>query len=72
MRSSMLQFAASLLASGLVPLLAACTPSAANKSGDPPAVCTKAGDPCTFSPGKLGVCTEGTGGGATLVCQSLH
>ena len=40
------------------------------KSGEPPATCSKAGDPCTFSPGKLGLCIEAVD--STLVCQSQH
>ncbi len=52
--------------------LLACTPSASTKTGDPPSACTKAGDTCTFSPGKLGVCTQSSDGTAALVCQSLH
>ncbi len=42
------------------------------KSTDPPAACAKAGDPCTFSPGKLGLCIEPIGGKAAPVCQSQH
>jgi hypothetical protein len=44
------------------------------KSVEPPATCSKAGDSCTFSPGKLGLCIESTGGNGSgsLVCQSQH
>jgi hypothetical protein len=40
------------------------------KSGEPPATCAKAGDPCTFSPGKLGMCITSVDGAP--VCQSQH
>jgi hypothetical protein len=52
--------------------MAGCTPSATTKTGDPPATCTREGDSCTFSPGKLGVCTAPGDGRTSLVCQSLH
>jgi hypothetical protein len=39
---------------------------------DPPATCNKAGEPCMFSPGKLGLCVESANGGQTLICQSQH
>ena len=39
---------------------------------EPPATCAKVGDPCTFSPGKLGLCVESTGDGTRLICQSQH
>jgi hypothetical protein len=42
------------------------------KSIEPPATCMKAGDSCTFSPGKLGTCVEAAGGNTSLVCQSQH
>ena len=42
------------------------------KSIEPPAMCVKAGDSCTFSPGKLGTCVETAGGNTSLVCQSQH
>ena len=42
------------------------------KSIEPPATCAKAGDSCTFSPGKLGTCVEPSGGNTSLVCQSQH
>jgi hypothetical protein len=44
------------------------------KSAEPPATCAKAGDSCTFSPGKLGLCIESTGGNGSgsLICQSQH
>jgi hypothetical protein len=46
-------------------------PSGRAKESEPPATCTKAGDACTFSPGKLGVCVDSVDG-SRLVCQSLH
>jgi hypothetical protein len=52
-------------------LLAGC-PSEASKTREPPAICTKAGDPCTVSPGKLGLCVEPGDGRTSLACQSLH
>jgi hypothetical protein len=51
--------------------LAGCVPDKATVA-DPPAACTKVGDPCTFSPGKLGLCVESASGGPTLICQSQH
>lgn len=39
---------------------------------EPPKACAKAGDTCTFSPGKLGLCVEPSNGGPTLICQSQH
>jgi hypothetical protein len=56
----------------LIGLMIACTPSATTKTGDPPATCAREGDSCTFSPGKLGVCTAPGDGRTSLVCQSLH
>jgi len=51
--------------------LAACV-SDKTTVAEPPATCAKVGDPCTFSPGKLGLCVESTDGSARLVCQSQH
>ena len=42
------------------------------KVGEPPAICTKVGDICTFSPGKLGLCVESTADSTKLICQSQH
>jgi hypothetical protein len=39
---------------------------------EPPATCTKVGDSCTFSPGKLGLCVESANDSSVLVCQSQH
>jgi hypothetical protein len=39
---------------------------------EPPAACAKAGDICTFSPGKLGLCVVPSNGGPALICQSQH
>ena len=61
-----------VLVGGAMLAWVACTPSSATKAGDPPAECAKAGDRCTFSPGKLGVCAESANGGPSLACQSLH
>ena len=41
------------------------------KSADPPAVCVKAGETCTFAPGKLGLCIVPVNGGPPI-CQSQH
>lgn len=41
------------------------------KGTEPPATCARAGDPCTFSPGKLGLCIEPVSG-KTPICQSQH
>jgi hypothetical protein len=43
-------------------------------SSDPPTTCTKLGVPCTFAPGKLGMCVEveQTSGASAFVCQSQH
>jgi hypothetical protein len=50
--------------------LAGC-PAGTTKSAEPPATCAKAGDICTFSPGKLGLCVESSDATA-LLCQSQH
>lgn len=58
----------------LVSSLCGCPPSSGEPkgtSGDPPPTCTKVGDPCTFAPGKLGLCVENAAGDAVL-CQSQH
>jgi hypothetical protein len=47
-------------------------PAAIATSREPPASCAKAGDTCTFSPGKLGVCVQPDDSRPSLVCQSLH
>jgi hypothetical protein len=39
---------------------------------EPPATCAKVGDPCTFSPGKLGLCVESASDSTKLICQSQH
>jgi hypothetical protein len=52
-------------------MLAACVSQGATVA-EPPANCTKLGDTCTFSPGKLGLCVESTNDSAKLVCQSQH
>ena len=39
---------------------------------EPPTVCTKVGDPCTFSPGKLGLCVASVSDSSKLICQSQH
>ncbi|MDP9149283.1 MAG: hypothetical protein M3O36_04985 [Myxococcota bacterium] len=53
-------------------LLAGCLSDkhgAAN--GEPPSTCAKAGDSCTFAPGKLGLCVVAVDG-TSLLCQSQH
>jgi hypothetical protein len=57
-------------ASSVLASLAGCVSSNATV-GEPPSTCAKAGDTCTFSPGKLGLCVEPTHGGP-LLCQSQH
>lgn len=58
--------------------LAACPPASGGAEGSPqkPAsACTKEGQNCEFSPGKIGLCSSSGGeceGGACLVCVSLH
>jgi hypothetical protein len=39
---------------------------------EPPATCAKVGDPCTFSPGKLGLCVASATDATKLICQSQH
>ena len=58
--------------------LSACTPppSASSSAADAAAagVCTREGDQCQFSPGKIGLCTAKPGcqGDGCLSCMSLH
>ncbi len=52
-------------------LIGACLSGNAT-SVDPPATCAKAGNACTFAPGKLGLCVESVGAGPALICQSQH
>jgi hypothetical protein len=44
------------------------------ENGDSRKLCQKFGDPCQFSPGKLGTCIEkqGCAGPGCLFCQSSH
>ena len=51
--------------------LAACVSEKATVA-EPPATCTRVGDSCTFSPGKLGLCVESANDSSVLVCQSQH
>jgi hypothetical protein len=51
--------------------LPSCISSKAT-TAEPPATCAKAGDICTLSPGKLGLCVESTDDSARLICQSQH
>ncbi|HEY4011924.1 MAG TPA: hypothetical protein VGM06_01190 [Polyangiaceae bacterium] len=51
-------------------LLLGC-PSGRATGREPPATCDKAGDTCTFSPGKLGLCVESVEGDR-VVCRSQH
>jgi hypothetical protein len=53
-------------------LIVGCPPSDKTRLTEPAATCAKAGDTCTFSPGKLGVCVQPVESSASLVCQSLH
>lgn len=57
----------------LLVLLAGCGGGAAG-DGAPSATCARAGDRCTFAPGKLGLCVESSveGGTPRVVCQSQH
>ena len=59
-----------LIATALL-TLAGCVSSKATVA-DPAATCARAGDPCTFSPGKLGLCVESTDDSGKLICQSQH
>jgi hypothetical protein len=58
--------------------LAACPPASTSNEGSPqkPAsACTKEGQNCEFSPGKIGLCIAKAGGcdgGLCLSCMSLH
>jgi hypothetical protein len=64
---------APVLLFALVLVAAACPPHSENKSsGLPP--CSKFGDTCEFSPGKLGSCVmkDGCTGDACFTCQSQH
>jgi hypothetical protein len=63
----------SLLGIGLLLLLSGCPSRAPSQgSGLPP--CTKFGDNCEFSPGKLGSCVvrDGCTEGNCFTCQSQH
>jgi hypothetical protein len=51
--------------------LAGCVSEKATVA-EPPATCTKVGAPCTFSPGKLGLCVESASDSTAVVCQSQH
>lgn len=56
--------------------LAGCPPSEVKKREEPPSVCTRFGQNCEVSPGKLGTCvvrddcTDAPP--ACFVCQSQH
>jgi hypothetical protein len=58
--------------------LVACPPASSSSEGSPqkPAsVCTKEGQNCEYSPGKIGLCTakvEGCDGAGCFSCMSLH
>ncbi len=54
-------------------LLTAC-PNKTERKGPEPQRCERFGQPCEFSPGKLGSCVERTGctGPNCLICQSQH
>jgi hypothetical protein len=64
-------FLASFVSATAAVSLAGCV-SAKGTVTEPPAVCTKVGDPCTFSPGKLGLCIESATDSTKLICQSQH
>jgi hypothetical protein len=63
---------ASLLFAPVAMLLAGCPSGGNATSADPPATCAKAGNACTFAPGKLGLCVESAGGNPAFICQSQH
>ena len=69
-RSHLFAALATLVALATAAAITGC-PASATKSAEPPATCAKAGDICTFSPGKLGLCVESSDG-ASLLCQSQH
>jgi hypothetical protein len=55
--------------------LLACPPSGEKKAtGAPSTACAKIGDPCEFSPGKLGSCVQKDECATPpcFVCQSQH
>jgi hypothetical protein len=58
--------------------LTACPPAGGSAEGSaqrPAATCTKEGDNCEYSAGKIGLCTaklDGCEGGPCLSCVSLH
>jgi len=58
--------------------LAACPPASSSTEGSlqkPAGACTKEGQNCEYSPGKIGLCTskgDGCDGGPCLSCMSLH
>jgi hypothetical protein len=66
-----LRESAFILVAAAFPALAGCVAGKATV-GDPAATCTRVGDPCTFSPGKLGLCVESTNDSGKLICQSQH
>ncbi|HMJ11578.1 MAG TPA: hypothetical protein VK524_09215 [Polyangiaceae bacterium] len=61
------------VAVGFALLLAGC-PAKESKSKAAPEPCTKFGQSCEYSPGKLGTCVrrEECTGGNCFVCQSQH
>jgi hypothetical protein len=67
---------ATLLGLALALATAACPPDdkKAPAGAANPAVCTKVGQSCEFSPGKLGTCVtkDGCQGEGCFVCQSQH
>jgi hypothetical protein len=54
-------------------MLLACPP-ATKRDKAPTTECTKFGETCEFSPGKLGTCVirEGCTQGSCFICQSQH
>jgi hypothetical protein len=69
-----------LLISGFVLTLTGCPPAEQKASGDAsssaaPSVCTKVGQSCEVSPGKLGTCVQKDDckeAAPCFVCQSQH
>jgi hypothetical protein len=71
-RLASLRFPLAFMSICSIPVLIAGCPSEKAQTREPAATCVKAGESCTVSPGKLGVCTEPGDGRRSLVCQSLH
>jgi hypothetical protein len=67
-----------LTVASLLLTVTACPPAGSNSDAPiqkPTAGCTKMGQNCEYSPGKIGLCTVKAGecdGGACFSCMSLH